>query len=444
MSLLLISFIAGILTVLAPCILPLLPIIVGGSLTLNTLDKKKVLVVITSLSLSVLFFTFLLKVSTLFINVPEHFWKWVSGLIVITLGLIHVFPKLWEGKIIASLNIKSNALLGKGELKKSFLGNIIVGAALGPVFSTCSPTYFIILATVLPVSLAVGIIYMVAYIVGLCLALLIVVFLSSKVISKLGLFVDQNGYFKKILGVVFILVGILIISGIDKKLQTSILNKGFFDVTKIEQKLLEINSRAEVGNMPEVKKEIESIKIGSEEQGVQEKTKMIQAINSVSKTKTIDNTGLQLAPEISTPNGFINTEGKQVTISELKGKKVVLVSFWTYSCINCKRTLPYLNDWYSKYKDQGLEIISIHTPEFAFEKVQKNVENAVLLQNIKYPVVLDNDYSTWNSYGNQYWPRKYLVNKDGYIVYDHIGEGAYEETEEEIRKALEELDSNKI
>jgi cytochrome c biogenesis protein CcdA/thiol-disulfide isomerase/thioredoxin len=442
MSLLLISFIAGILTVLAPCILPLLPIIVGGSLTSNILDKKKVLVVVTSLGLSVLFFTFLLKVSTLFINVPEHFWQWVSGLIIITLGLIHVFPKLWEGDIIASLNIKSNALLGKGELKKSFLGNIIVGVALGPVFSTCSPTYFIILATVLPVSLTVGIIYMVAYIVGLCLALLVIVFLSSKVINKLGLFVDQNGYFKKVLGVIFILVGIFIISGLDKKLQTSILNKGFFDVTKIEQKLLEINNRQETGNMSEVKKEIETIKTDPEKQEVKEKDKIIQAVNSDSKIKTIDNTGLQLAPEISTPDGFINTEGKQVTISELKGKKVVLVSFWTYSCINCKRTLPYLNDWYSKYKDQGLEIISIHTPEFAFERVQKNVEDAVVAQNIKYPVVLDNDYSTWSAYGNQYWPRKYLVNKDGYIIYDHAGEGDYEETERQIKKALEELDTN--
>lgn len=446
MSLLLISFIAGVLTALAPCVLPLLPIIVGGSLTSNALDKKKVLVVITSLGLSVLFFTFLLKVSTLFINVPEHFWQWVSGLIIITLGLIHVFPKLWEGDIIASLNIKSNALLGKGELKKSFLGNIIVGVALGPVFSTCSPTYFIILATVLPVSLAIGIIYMVVYIVGLCLALLVIVFLSSKVINKLGLFVDQNGYFKKVLGIVFIIVGIFIISGLDKKLQTSILNKGFFDVTKIEQKLLEINNnnnnKTKTSIMPDVKKEIETVKTEQEVQLVKEQAKMIQTVNSISKTKTLDNTGLQLAPEISSPDGFINTEGKPVTISELKGKKVVLVSFWTYSCINCKRTLPYLNDWYTKYKDQGLEIISIHTPEFAFERVQKNVENAVLVQNIKYPVVLDNDYSTWNSYGNQYWPRKYLVNKDGYIIYDHAGEGDYEETEKQIKKALEELYTN--
>jgi thiol-disulfide isomerase/thioredoxin len=146
-----------------------------------------------------------------------------------------------------------------------------------------------------------------------------------------------------------------------------------------------------------------------------------------------------LAPDISTPDGFINTDGKPITLAELRGKKVVLVSFWTFSCINCKRTLPYLNEWYSKYKDQGLEIVSIHTPEFAFEKVLKNVEDAVKVQGIQYPVVLDNDFSTWQAYGNQYWPRKYLLNKDGYIIYDHIGEGAYEETENRIKQALEEL-----
>ena len=122
---------------------------------------------------------------------------------------------------------------------------------------------------------------------------------------------------------------------------------------------------------------------------------------------------------------------------ELQGK-VVLLDIWTYSCINCQRTLPYVNQWYSSYKDQGLEIVGLHTPEFAFEKVQANVQKAVNNFNIKYPVVLDNDYSTWNAYGNRFWPRKYLIDIDGYIVYDHIGEGGYKETEQAIQKALAE------
>jgi len=146
----------------------------------------------------------------------------------------------------------------------------------------------------------------------------------------------------------------------------------------------------------------------------------------------------ELAKEITTPDGFINTDEQPITVSELIGGKVILVDFWTYSCINCQRTTPYLNAWYEKYKDEGLVIIGVHTPEFEFEKDYNNVQAAVEKFGIKFPVVLDNDYSTWVAYKNQYWPRKYLIDIDGYIVYDHIGEGAYEETEKNIQEALSE------
>jgi thiol-disulfide isomerase/thioredoxin len=125
-------------------------------------------------------------------------------------------------------------------------------------------------------------------------------------------------------------------------------------------------------------------------------------------------------------------------IAPLIGKKIVLVDFWTYSCINCQRTTPYLNAWYDKYRDQGLEIVGVHTPEFGFEKSLPNVQAAVEKFGIKYPVVLDNDYATWTAYANRYWPRKYLVDLDGTIVYDHIGEGGYEETEKKIQELLAE------
>ncbi|MDP2676787.1 MAG: redoxin domain-containing protein [bacterium] len=164
------------------------------------------------------------------------------------------------------------------------------------------------------------------------------------------------------------------------------------------------------------------------------------------------------AKEISTPDGFINTPsthsintqgGEQsrttgsgqagpITISELIGKKIILVDFWTYSCINCQRTTPYLNSWHEKYADEGLVILGIHTPEFEFEKDIENVQRAVEKFGIQYPVILDNDYSTWQSYKNRYWPRKYLIDIDGFIVYDHIGEGAYEETEKKIVELLNE------
>ena len=152
--------------------------------------------------------------------------------------------------------------------------------------------------------------------------------------------------------------------------------------------------------------------------------------------QTVKSAKFKLAKEVTTPDGFINTDGKPIKIQDYIGKKVILIDFWTYSCINCQRTTPYLNGWYKKYEDKGFVIIGIHTPEFDFEKVYDNVKSAVDREKIKYPVVLDNDYSTWTAYENQYWPREYLIDIDGYIVYDHIGEGNYDKTEKEIQKAL--------
>jgi thiol-disulfide isomerase/thioredoxin len=119
---------------------------------------------------------------------------------------------------------------------------------------------------------------------------------------------------------------------------------------------------------------------------------------------------------------------------------VILIDFWTYSCINCIRTLPYLTAWDEKYRDEGLVIVGVHSPEFDFEKEYDNVKAAVEKYGIKYPVVLDNSFSTWTAYGNRFWPHKYLIDADGFIRYDHIGEGAYEETEERIQQLLAERD----
>ena len=142
------------------------------------------------------------------------------------------------------------------------------------------------------------------------------------------------------------------------------------------------------------------------------------------------------AVEIANPSGFVNAA--PFKIADLVGKKVILVDFWTYSCINCQRTLPYITAWDSAYRDQGLAVVGIHTPEFEFEKKYENVKAAVERFGVKYPVVQDNDYGTWRAYGNQYWPHKYLIDIDGFIVYDHIGEGSYDITEKKIQELLAE------
>src|SRR3989344_483305 len=428
MLLLLISFIAGILTVLAPCILPLLPVIIGHSITDTTPSRRRLFVVVASLGISVILFTLLLKASSLLIDIPQDFWKWISGGIIFLFGLTMVFPDLWEKFSFANtLSIKSNKVLTKGYQKNSVWGDVIIGASLGPIFSACSPTYFVILATVLPVSLFLGITYLFTYVLGLSLALIVVALLGERIMAKVGKVSDPRGWFKKIFGVIFILVAIAIISGYDKKLQISLLDAGFLDVTKIEQKLLEKNDKKNVS--------INGTSSADENTDVEYKTKGNEEsfLNIKEKNKKF-----ALAPDISTPDGFINTNNLPITISEFKGKKVVLLDIWTYSCINCQRTIPYLNQWYKEYEDEGLVIIGLHTPEFSFEKVQENVEKAVKDFGIKYPVVLDNDFSTWQAYKNQYWPRKYLIDIDGYIIYDHAGEGKYIETEKEIQKALQE------
>lgn len=430
MPFIILSFIAGVLTILAPCILPLLPVIIGRSITDTTLSKRRVIVVVLSLGLSVILFTLVLKVSTIFINIPPSFWTWISGGIIFIFGLVTIFPNLWENiSVMAGISQKSNKVLMEGYKKNNIWGDVIVGASLGPIFSACSPTYFVILATVLPVTFVLGLLYLFVYTFGLCLALLVVSLLGQKIMSKLDFAMNPNGWFKKTLGIIFIIVAIGIVTGYDAKLQTSILNSGFFDETKIEQALLSKNT----SSTNAVQNKLQNSD-SSEPSAVQpSKNNFLTLAQKAAK--------YPLAPEIVDPNGFINTDGQPITLAQFKGKKVVLIDFWTYSCINCQRTIPYLNDWYKKYSDQGLEIIGISTPEFSFEKVQSNVQQAVTSLGIKYPVVLDNNMGTWNAYGNEYWPREYLVDIDGYIVHDHAGEGDYADTEQAIQQALAERDS---
>jgi thiol-disulfide isomerase/thioredoxin len=146
----------------------------------------------------------------------------------------------------------------------------------------------------------------------------------------------------------------------------------------------------------------------------------------------------QLAHELVSPDAYLNTEGKHITLAQYRGRNVVLLEFWTYSCINCEHTLPYLVSWYSKYVSQRLVIIGVHTPEFPYEHIQSNVEAALKQYGITYPVVLDNENQTWSAYGNRFWPHQYVIDVDGYITHDQIGEGGYDATEAAIQAALAE------
>ncbi|KAG0511354.1 MAG: Redoxin domain-containing protein [Nitrosopumilales archaeon] len=157
---------------------------------------------------------------------------------------------------------------------------------------------------------------------------------------------------------------------------------------------------------------------------------------NIQKTSELTLPRYKKAPDLVGISHYINTTPEKLK-EEIDGK-VVLYDIWTYSCINCVRTLPYITSWNEKYSDDGLLIIGIHSPEFEFEKDSDNVRMAVEKYGITYPVVLDNEHETWKAFENNYWPRKYVADHEGYIRYDHIGEGAYEKTEEVIQKLLEE------
>ncbi|WP_299292360.1 redoxin family protein [Nitrosopumilus sp.] len=150
----------------------------------------------------------------------------------------------------------------------------------------------------------------------------------------------------------------------------------------------------------------------------------------------IDKSRFKMAPDLVGIAHYLNTTPEQLE-KEVEGK-VVLYDIWTYSCINCIRTLPYITAWDDKYSDQGLLIVGIHSPEFEFEKNPDNVQMSIDKHGINYPVVMDNDMETWKAFENRYWPRKYIADHEGYIRYDHIGEGAYQETEKIIQQLLKE------
>lgn len=153
-------------------------------------------------------------------------------------------------------------------------------------------------------------------------------------------------------------------------------------------------------------------------------------------TNIIDKSKFKKAPTLTGIENFINTTPEELS-KNIEGK-VVLYDFWTYSCINCIRTIPYITAWNEKYADDGLLIIGIHSPEFEFEKDLNNVKMAVQKNGIIYPVVMDNEMKTWKAFENRYWPRKYIADSEGYIRYDHIGEGSYKQTEKIIQELLEE------
>lgn len=239
METLIVSFIAGAFTVAAPCILPLLPVIVGATVVQDGKKQKqwfRPLVITGSLAVSVVVFSLLLKATTALLGVPQLVWNSISGGIVILFGLYLLFPAVWE-KITLKTGFYglTNKLSSLPYSQKGLARDVLLGASLGPIFSSCSPTYALIIAVILPQSFSVGLVNLIAYALGLASVMLLIAIAGQSVVQKLGWAANPNGRFKKVLGALFVVVGLAVLFGFDKLVQTYVLEQGWYDpIQKLE------------------------------------------------------------------------------------------------------------------------------------------------------------------------------------------------------------------
>jgi len=238
MTFFIVALLAGVLTVVAPCILPLLPVVIGTSASGTGLSRRSY-AVIGSLALSVIVFTLLLKATTLFITVPQSVWQYLSGGTIILVGLAIAFPALWSRlPLVSRMSVAGNRAVGAGYAKQSMVGDVLIGVSLGPVFTTCSPTYLLIIATILPASFFVGLVYLAAFVLGLSVALLIIAYFGERLTTRISAKLGTAEGIKRIFGVLILLVGIAILTGYDKQIETKILDAGYGATINLETILI--------------------------------------------------------------------------------------------------------------------------------------------------------------------------------------------------------------
>ena len=415
--LILFAFIGGIITVLSPCILPLLPIILSSTAGQG---KKRPLGIVTGFILSFTFFTLFLSSLVQLTGIPANSLRNISIVILIVFGLSLLIPQVQAE--IEKLFTYFSRFTPNNQNKTGFGGGLVVGASLGLLWTPCVGP---ILASVISLAISGEVtgsafIITLAYSLGTAIPMFGIIMGGRTALQKVPWLVKNSGKIQKAFGVLMILTAIGIYFNVDRSFQSYILEKFpnyGTGLTAIEDNDFVQNALNSFRNN------------GHDDMSGKPLNEIMDKVNYDS------------APEIIPGGEWFNTE--PLTISELTAQnKVVLIDFWTYTCINCIRTLPYLKDWWKKYEDDGLVIIGVHSPEFAPERVAENLARAIEDFEIKYPVAQDNDFKTWRAFNNRYWPAKYLIDKDGLIRYEHFGEGAYDETEEMIQKLLSESGKN--
>jgi cytochrome c biogenesis protein CcdA/thiol-disulfide isomerase/thioredoxin len=409
------AFLGGIVTILSPCILPILPIVLSGSIGGN---HRKPLGIVTGFVLSFTFFTLFLATIVKLTGVPADLLRSISVAILIIFGISLLIPQiqiLFE-KLFSKL---SGLFSSQQNPNTGFFGGILIGISLGLIWTPCVGPIIasvITLAATSQVNTAAFFITL-AYSLGTAIPMLVIMYGGRGLFAKIPWLLPNSAKIQKGFGVLMILTALGIYFNIDRRFQAYILEtfpQYGVGLTKFEDNAV-------------VKEQLEKI------QGRENNESAL-----VGDVKLDDSANAIIAPEIIEGGQWFNSE--PLKIQNLKGK-VVLVDFWTYTCINCIRTLPYLKSWHEKYSDKGLVIIGVHTPEFEFEKSPNNVKQAISDFGIKYPVIQDNDYATWRAYNNRFWPAKYFVDKNGKIRSTHFGEGAYDESEKIIQDLLKEAGS---
>ncbi len=410
-TLLIFSFLAGFITILAPCIWPLLPIVFSASCGGG---KKRslgiTLGVMTSFTLFTLFISTIVKIFA----IDPNSLRLAATVIISLLGLSLLVPPLGT-KFEVFINDLLGPLQSRFKKEGSGLGGgLVTGFSLGLVWAPCAGP---ILATIATLSATQSVntkvvITTLAYVLGLGIPLYIFSFFSARLFKKMRQVNKYTGLIQQAFGLIMIITAILIYTNYDKAIQVKVLN------------LFPGYSRflGQFENNGRLQKELDNL--------AGRKTRTIVEDNQ----KLLSDRGP--APEFAGIARWLNTPSP-LSLQTLRGK-VVLVDFWTYSCINCVRTLPHLITWYERYKNDGLVIVGVHTPEFAFEREGQNVTDAIKQFGIPYPVAQDNDYQTWESYQNHYWPAEYLIDARGHIRRTHFGEGGYDHMEEAIRALLKE------
>ncbi|QQS15900.1 MAG: cytochrome c biogenesis protein DipZ [Candidatus Moraniibacteriota bacterium] len=416
--LVLFAFAAGIVTVLSPCILPVLPIILSSSVGDAAIGKSRPIGVVVGFVLSFTLFTLFLSAIVNAIGVSADTLRLLSVVVIAGFGFSLLVPRVQLA--LEALSSKLTRFIPTVSSRGGFLPGLFIGVSLGLLWTPCVGPILasvITLAVTGTVSFSAFLLTL-AYSAGAAFPMLLVMWGGRALLQRVPWLLSHGAAIQRAFGVVMIVTAFAILVQADRKFQTFVLtvfpNYGsgltsFEDTGFIRGELSKLRGDQVVGG-----------DAGSDMTG--------------KPLFDLQPKGVP-APEIISGGVWINSE--PLSLEALRGK-VVLIDFWTYSCINCQRTLPYLRAWNEKYADKGLVIIGVHAPEFEFEKSADNVRKAVADFGLTYPIVQDNNFATWRVYDNHYWPAKYFIDAEGNIRYHHFGEGDYDGSERVIQELLRE------